>query len=122
MSDKCLFCQIVAGEIPSEKVYETDTVLAFHDIHKDAPTHVLVIPKKHLANLAVTTPADQTIMGDLLLAAAEVARKEGVEQSGYRVITNTNKHAGQIIPHLHLHVLGGAPLGRMISQPLPDQK
>ena len=110
----CVFCRLAAGEIPATRVYEDAAVLAFRDIHPQAPAHVLVIPKVHLASLHELEDAD--LAGALLLAAAKVARAEGLEQ-GWRLIANSRAHAGQEVEHLHLHVLGGRPLGRMLSPP-----
>jgi len=104
MSD-CLFCRIIKGEIPSTKVAESSTILAFRDVNPQAPTHVLVIPRVHVASLAA---ADNPVMlGDLLSFAASVAKSEGLEDSGYRVVANTGGDGGQTVDHLHLHVLGG---------------
>ncbi len=108
----CIFCRIVAGELAASRVHEDADVLAFRDIHPQAPTHVLVVPKLHLASLHELE--DPRLAGALLQAAAEVARKEHLEQ-GWRLIANTREHGGQEVGHLHLHVLGGRPLGRMLS-------
>lgn len=105
MSEPCLFCRIVRGEIPATVVYRTPTVVAIRDIGPQAPTHVLVIPIEHVESL--NDSADGSFLGDLLLAAREVARLERIETRGYRVVVNTNAEAGQSVPHLHLHVLGG---------------
>lgn len=106
MSD-CIFCSIVAGEIPAEIVYEDDNVVAFRDLNPVAPTHVLVIPRKHVASLNDTDDGDAALMGTLLLGARSVAKKEGIDASGYRVVVNTMKNAGQVVFHVHVHVLGG---------------
>ena len=105
MSEPCLFCRVVRGEIPATVVYRTPTVVAIRDIGPQAPTHVLVIPTEHVGSLNDAT--DGSFLGDLLLAAREVARLERIETRGYRVVVNTNAEAGQSVPHLHLHVLGG---------------
>ncbi len=107
----CLFCQIVEGEIPSEQVYEDATCLAFRDIRPQAPSHVLVIPKQHLDSL--WDLEDPELAGQLLSAAAHVARQEKLER-GWRLIANTRSEGGQEVDHLHLHVLGGRPLGSML--------
>ena len=104
MSDNCIFCKIVRGEIPSKSVAESDTAFAFRDLNPQAPTHVLVIPRAHVASLAEAS--DQKMLGELLAFAAQVARKEGLEE-GYRVVANTGPNGGQTVDHLHLHVLGG---------------
>jgi histidine triad (HIT) family protein len=108
----CVFCRIAAGELPSKKVHEDDLVLAVRDLHPQAPTHVLVIPRAHVASLWELE--DEHLAGRLLAVAAQVARAEGLEQ-GWRLIANTGAHGGQEVQHLHLHVLGGRPLGRMLS-------
>jgi histidine triad (HIT) family protein len=107
----CVFCRIAAGELPSARVFEDQDVFAFRDIHPQAPVHVLIIPKLHLASLHELD--DARMAGALLHAAAEVARIERLDQ-GWRLIANTRAHGGQEVPHLHLHVLGGRPLGRML--------
>lgn len=108
MAEGCLFCRIVRGEIPSEEVYRSDSVYAFRDITPVAPVHVLVVPVGHVESLSDL--ADASLGGELLAACAEVARRAGVEQSGYRVVTNTGRDAGQSVGHLHLHLLGGRTL------------
>ena len=105
MSSSCLFCRIVAGEIPAKIVAQTDDCVAFRDIDPKAPTHVLVIPREHVPSLAEA--ADATLIGKMALLAAEIARSEGIAQSGYRTVFNTNADAGQTVFHLHLHLLGG---------------
>ena len=107
MASDCLFCRIVAGEIPSDQVYADEQVIAFRDIAPKAPVHVLVIPRRHLDSVADLTAADAPLAAALLAAANEVARREGVAESGYRVVTNVGADAGQSVGHLHLHVLGG---------------
>jgi histidine triad (HIT) family protein len=111
MSADCIFCKIVAGQIPSTKVYEDEQVLAFVDIHPLAPVHVLVIPKKHVADTNDLSMADAALLGHLFGAVREVAKTKGLRETGYRVSTNTGKDAGQLVPHLHFHVMGGKPLG-----------
>ncbi len=106
----CLFCNIVAGEIPADIVYKSDTAIAFRDINPQAPTHVLVIPRKHIATINDVTEADQAIVGSLYTAAKEIAAAEGIEESGYRAVMNCNEGAGQTVFHIHLHVLGGRQL------------
>ena len=103
-----IFAKIIAREIPADIVYETDSVLAFRDIMPQAPVHVLVIPKQPVTSLA--TASDPALMGELMLACAEVARREGLEAGGYRVVTNIGRDGGQSVFHLHFHVLGGRPL------------
>lgn len=111
----CIFCKIAAREIPATIVYETGDVLAFRDVAPKAPVHVLVIPKAHHANLAALASADPALAGEVMAAAAAVAEAEGIGESGYRTITNTGAHAGMEVPHVHVHVLGGASLGPMLA-------
>lgn len=106
MSD-CLFCKILDGEIPCDKVFENDHVIAFRDVNPQAPTHVLVIPRKHISTINDLTSDDKNIVGEMMLAAQEVAKQEGIEESGYRLIMNCNEGAGQTVFHIHLHILGG---------------
>lgn len=105
MSPDCLFCRIVAGEIPAARVAENEHCIAFRDIGPQAPTHVLVIPRQHVASLDQVESAQ--LAGELLLMAAAIARVEGIAESGYRVVLNTNANGGQTVYHLHAHVLGG---------------
>lgn len=109
----CLFCRIVAGEIPATTVAQTERTVAFRDINPQAPTHVLVVPREHHRDAAELHAADSTLVADLIAAGVQVARREGLESSGYRLLFNTGAHAGQTVFHAHLHVLGGAPLGAM---------
>ena len=106
----CLFCAIVAGEIPATKVLETDRILAFRDINPQAPTHVLVIPKAHYPDVAALAAADATLLGEVIGGAQQVAAADGVAESGYRVVFNTGPGAGQTVPHVHGHLLGGRSL------------
>jgi histidine triad (HIT) family protein len=108
----CLFCQIVAGEVPSEIVHETETTLAFKDIHPAAPLHVLVVPRRHIDDASVVTADDGPVLADLLVAAKAVADTAGVggPDRGYRLVFNIGPDAMNSVPHLHLHVLGGEPL------------
>ena len=103
----CLFCKIVAGEIPADIVYESETVLAFRDINPQAPTHVLIIPRRHIATINELEESDRDTIGNLYLAAKEIAADEGLSESGYRVVMNCNRGAGQSVFHIHLHLLGG---------------
>jgi histidine triad (HIT) family protein len=106
----CLFCRIVAGEIQSDRVLEDDEVIAFRDIAPQAPTHVLVIPRRHVADAHALTDADDALLGRLFATARRVADDAGLAD-GYRVVTNVGDAAGQSVPHLHLHVLGGRRMG-----------
>jgi histidine triad (HIT) family protein len=106
----CLFCKIVAGEIPATVVMSTDTTLAFRDINPQAPTHVVVVPRAHYPDAAALAAADPALAGEVLRAGAAVAQQEGVVESGYRMVFNTGAGAGQSVFHVHLHVLGGRPI------------
>lgn len=103
--DTCLFCKIVKGEIPSEKVYEDDVVYAFEDMHPQMPVHTLIVPKQHFSGLNDDIP--QEIMGHLFNSVKKIAQIKGIDKSGYRVIVNTGEDAGQTVHHIHVHVLGG---------------
>jgi len=110
MSD-CLFCKIIAGEIPSKKIYEDDDLLAFHDISPQAPVHFLVIPKKHIANVMETRPEDSNLLGKLLHKAQELLAGQGCAEKGGRFVLNCKSDGMQTVEHVHLHVLGGRTLG-----------
>ena len=103
----CLFCKILDGEIPADIVYESDAAIAFRDISPQAPTHVLVIPRKHIATINDLEAGDRELIGNLYLAAKEIAGEEGIADEGYRAVMNCNAGAGQSVFHIHLHVLGG---------------
>lgn len=107
MNEDCLFCKIIAGEIPSEFVYEDETSVAFNDISPQAPTHILVIPREHIESLDKTESNHRETLGHLLLTAAQIARDKGFAEDGYRVVINTNGMGGQTVFHLHVHLLGG---------------
>lgn len=109
MPENCLFCRIARGELPTELLLETEHVVAFSDINPVAPTHILVIPKKHVPSLAGLEPEDQALMGELMAAVKELAEQEGLS-SGYRVVANTGSDGGQSVNHLHFHLLGGRSL------------
>lgn len=105
----CLFCRIAAGEVPAKIVYRDVDVVAFKDIDPKAPTHLLVIPRKHIASLTQTGASDRPLLGYMLRVASELAKKEGIEK-GFRIVVNTGPEAGQSVDHLHLHLLGGRPM------------
>ena len=107
--ENCLFCKIVAGDIPSAKVYEDETVLAFRDIAPQAPTHILVIPKVHIGSVAEVTAENSAVVAHIFEVIAAVAAQEGLSE-GYRVVSNCGAHAGQTVHHLHFHILGGKKL------------
>jgi histidine triad (HIT) family protein len=111
----CLFCRIAAKQIPSNIVYEDDQVVAFKDISPQVPVHVLIVPKVHIASLNELTPAQSMVLGHIALVAQELAKVAGVAESGWRLVTNCGPHAGQTVFHLHVHLLGGAPMaGKMV--------
>ncbi len=104
--DNCLFCKIIQGEIPAEKLYEDDDILAFHDISPQAPTHFLVIPKKHIVSQSDITEADEQLMGKLMRIGAQLAAENGIGDA-FRVVISNGSDAGQVVMHIHMHVLGG---------------
>jgi histidine triad (HIT) family protein len=106
----CLFCKIARKEIPATLVYEDDDVVAFDDIHPQAPTHVLVVPKRHVPSLDALEPADDSLAGKLMRVAARIARERGVAGAGWRSVVNVGKDGGQLVFHVHLHMLGGRPM------------
>lgn len=105
-----IFCKIIKGEIPAKKVYEDDFVFAFHDIHPIAPVHVLIIPKKHIESINDLEEGDVEIMGNMFLAAKKIAAQVGIAEKGYKLLVRTGMHGGQEVPHIHMHLLGGARL------------
>ncbi|MNJ51452.1 histidine triad nucleotide-binding protein [Paenibacillus bouchesdurhonensis] len=113
--ENCLFCKIAKGTIPSNKVYEDDTFLVFHDIQPAAPTHVLIIPKKHIATMNDAGPEDYAMLGELHRVAQEAAKKLGVAETGYRLINNCGPDSGQAVYHIHYHLIGGAKLGALVQ-------
>ena len=110
MAEECIFCRIVAGEVPSDIVYQDEDFLAFRDISPQAPTHVLVIPKTHITSLAELTEGQQGLVGRLIIIAKNLAEKEGIAEGGYRLVINCGPDGGQVVPHLHLHIIGGRRL------------
>ena len=107
----CLFCKIVSREIPASIVYEDDRLIAFNDINPQAPTHVLIVPKRHIDTLSDLQPSDDGLVGEMVRRAAAIAKERVVEAAGFRTVFNTNKDAGQTVFHIHLHLLGGRSLG-----------
>jgi histidine triad (HIT) family protein len=110
MMNDCIFCKIVNGTIPSSKVYEDDDVMAFDDIHPMAPVHVIIIPKRHIPTLLDIKAESMNVVSSLITAAREVARVKGIDKRGFRAVINCNEEGGQVIFHLHMHVLGGKKL------------
>lgn len=115
--DDCTFCRLARGELPARRLLEDEQVLAFHDANPQAPVHVLVIPREHIAGHSQLEPRHRELIGRLHLAAAEIARRLGVDRSGYRTVINSGDEGGQTVGHLHLHLLGGR---RMLWPPWPD--
>jgi histidine triad (HIT) family protein len=103
----CIFCKIVAGQAPATIVYKEKGITAFRDIHPVAPTHILIVPDKHISSVNAVLPEDEPVMGQLFTVARELAEREGIHKDGYRLIVNTGPHGGQIVYHLHMHLMGG---------------
>ena len=112
MSD-CIFCKIVKGDIPSTSVYRDEHAYAFRDINPAAPTHILIVPNKHIDSVNMMIADDEPLIGHLFSVAKQIAEQEGLAEKGYRLVVNTNAEAGQTVFHIHLHLLGGKPLGKM---------
>jgi len=110
MAEECIFCRIVAGEVPSDIVYQDEDFLAFRDISPQAPTHVLIIPKIHITSLAELTEEQQGLIGRLIILVKNLAEKEGIANKGYRLVISCGPEGGQVVPHLHLHLIGGRKL------------
>lgn len=110
MSQDCLFCKIAAGEIPSDPVYSDDDFYAFRDINPCAPTHILIVPRKHIARINEANPEDATLLGNMLLRANKIVEEEGLADKGFRYVINCNEEGGQTVFHIHLHILGGRAL------------
>jgi histidine triad (HIT) family protein len=107
---ECIFCRIVAGELPSDTLYQDEQVMAFRDINPLAPTHVLIIPKRHITSLADMSDDETSIIGHMAAVANQLARQEGIAEKGYRLVISSGEEGGQIVPHLHMHLLGGRKL------------
>lgn len=102
----CIFCKLIEGAIPSKKVFENDRILAFHDIQPAAPVHILIIPKKHIATMNDVTDEDDEVIAEMFAVARQIAKEQGIAESGYRLVNNVNADGGQLVYHLHIHVLG----------------
>jgi histidine triad (HIT) family protein len=111
VAEDCLFCKIVAGDIPCDEVYSDDDVLAFRDINPAAPTHILIIPKRHIAGMADVEADDEALLGKLLLRARVVAEQEGLAEDGFRYVFNSGVHGCQTVFHIHMHIVGGRQMG-----------
>ena len=107
---ECIFCQIIAGKVPSEIIYQDEEVIAFRDINPQAPVHLLVVPKKHIPSTAHLSQADLRLVGHMVDVANQLAKEEGISESGYRLVINCGEQGGQLVPHLHMHLLGGRRL------------
>jgi histidine triad (HIT) family protein len=107
MTDDCIFCKIVAGELPSDRLYQDAEVTAFRDIHPLGPIHVLIVPNKHISGVSEVERGDEQLVGRLFTLARELADQEGIQESGYRLIVNNGPDGGQVVPHLHIHLIGG---------------
>jgi diadenosine tetraphosphate (Ap4A) HIT family hydrolase len=107
MSSDCLFCRIAAGEVPATRVHEDDLVVAIRDVAPRAPTHILLMPRRHIGSAADLTDADAPVVGRLFAAAADIARSEGIAEAGYRLVSNVGRWGGQSVEHLHVHLMGG---------------
>ncbi len=112
--NECLFCSLVEKKLPSDMVFEDSECIAFRDINPKAPVHILIVPKRHIASLAAAKVDDSALLGRLLYRAKLIAEQEGIDASGYKVIVNTGRHGGQVVDHLHLHVLGGQPVQSIV--------
>lgn len=115
MAEGCLFCRIVAGEIPGDIVYQDKEILAFRDINPQAPKHVIIIPKTHIASLTELTEQQRGLIGRLIILAGNLAKKEGIAESGYRLAVNCGPEGGQVVPHLHFHLIGGRKLSNRLG-------
>ncbi len=111
----CIFCKIIAGKAPGQLLYQDELVSAFRDHHPVAPVHVLVVPNRHIASVNDLTPEDEAVIGHLFTVARQLARQEGIDQSGYRLVVNTGRHGGQGVFHLHLHLLGGRQMHTLVG-------
>jgi histidine triad (HIT) family protein len=111
ISDDCLFCKIIDGKIPSEKLFEDDSFIAFKDINPQSKVHILIVPKRHIAKLSDCVDSDQKLLSGLLLTANKVAKDQDIAESGYRVVINSGEEGGQVVFHVHLHLMGGEKLG-----------
>ncbi|MDJ0958287.1 MAG: HIT domain-containing protein [Arenicellales bacterium] len=116
MSEDTIFSKIVRGEAPADIVYRDDRVTAFRDIQPQAPTHILIIPNKAIPTVNDVTTDDEAMLGHLFVVAAKLAQEEGIAEDGYRLIVNCNHDGGQVVFHLHMHLLGGRPIGRMVQR------
>lgn len=117
MTEDTLFSKIINKEIPADILYQDDRATAFRDIHPQAPTHVLIVPNKPIPSVNDISEEDEAVLGHLFIVARKLAREEGIDEDGYRLLINCGRHGGQEVYHLHMHLFGGRPLGRMLSKP-----
>ena len=111
----CIFCKIVAGEIPSDTVHQDEEIIAFRDINPQAPVHIVIIPRQHIASLSRLSQSDSALVGRMVAVANSLAEKEGIAEKGYRLVINCGKEGGQLVPHLHLHLVGGRQLSDQVG-------
>ena len=111
----CIFCRIAEGEIPSDTVYQDEEIIAFRDINPQAPVHIVIIPRRHIASLSDLSESDSALVGRMVAAANRLAEEEGLTERGYRVVINCGKEGGQLVPHLHLHLVGGRQLSDQVG-------
>ncbi len=111
----CIFCQIIAGKVPSDTLYQDEKVMAFRDIRPITPTHVVIIPRKHIPSLTQLSDADLPLMADLVKVANQLAKREGIAEKGYRLVINCGREGTQLVPHLHMHLLGGRQLSAALG-------
>ena len=110
-----IFCQIIAGKAPAEMVYQDDEIVAFRDIHPRAPVHILIVPRKHIDSVGTLTEGDASILGKMALVADKIARQEGIFETGFRLVINCGPDSGMVVPHLHMHLLGGKRMGGLLA-------
>ena len=110
MATDCVFCKIIAGEIPSQFLYQDDEMVAFPDIHPLTPVHILIVPKKHIPSLLEMEPDEATLLGHMYFVAKRLAKEKGIAERGFRLVVNSGPEGGQVVPHLHMHLLGGKRL------------
>ena len=113
--DDCIFCKIIEGKIPGNIIYRDDEIIAFRDIKPIAPSHILVVPVKHITALVDLTPKDTMLIGNMITVANKLAKDEGIDKTGYRLVINNGKNAGQLVAHLHIHILGGRQLSGQLG-------
>jgi histidine triad (HIT) family protein len=111
----CIFCKIVAGEIPSDTVYQDEEIIAFRDINPQAPVHIIIIPRKHIASLSDLSESESALVGRMVAVANKLAKDEGIAEKGYRVVINCGPEGGQLVPHLHMHLVGGRKLSDQVG-------